>query len=650
MKKLLLLLSLLFGYTFTHADELFYENYKWDEPIKLPLETDEDKIVLKDKEVVEFAHQKNTFYEFNLTHKIVYLGTSKQVESNNKLYIPLYSDAEVLEPKARVIKPNNEIVELDKSKILTSKDEETGQSYKYFAFEGLEEGSIIEYQYVIKRNANYDGARRFIQSNYPIHQYEFDVYAPWNLVFVFKVMNDTNTVQLDTTMTEKNHWYLHLDSIPKLEDEFDAPYYWLIKKLSYKLDRILNSGERDYTSYGKLSTSYYTSVYEKVEKSETKAISKLLKEIKVPKNADDEEKIRTAENYLKSNIRVVEFSAPELTDISSITSTKVASKFGITRLFANLLNKMGIKHELVLTCETTYGRFDKEFESYINVTDYLIYFPGIKKYIAPTEFEYRLGIIPASFADNYGLFIEETSLGDFKTGIGTTKYIKPLPYEETLHNLDVKVALNDDLSEVNLDISKATKGLYAVYTQPYLGIVNEEVRKNIVEEDLKSLLEHMEIEEWGLKNDDANLVGIEPLVINCKAQYNDLIENAGDKYLVKVGELIGPQMELYSKDERKLPVYSDFKRYYERKIVVEIPEGFKIANLDDLNINTSYNKDGEDILKFESKYNLNGSTLTIDIIEYYDQMYFEVEEYPNYRAVINSASDFNKVVLVFEKG
>lgn len=651
MNRLILLIALSLFANLGFADELelFYENYKWDDPIKLPITTDEDKLVLKDKEVVEFAHKNNVFYEFKLTHQIMYLGTDKEVEKNNKLYIPLYSDAEVLVPKARVIKPNNEVVELDKSKILTSEDEETGQTYKYFAFEGLEKGSIIEYQYVVKREARYDGSRRFIQTTYPIKDYEFDIYAPWNLVFEFKVINDTHEVQLDTTMTDKNHWYIHLDSVPKLESESDAPYYWLIKKLTYKLDRILNTGERDYTSYGKLSTSYYNSMYANVPKDETKAVSKLLKEIKIPKGADEETRIRTIENYLKNNIRVVEFSAPELTNIKSIISNKVASRFGITRLFANLLYTLGIKHELVLTTDTDYGRFDTEFESYVNVGDYLLYFPSLKKYVAPTEFEYRLGVFPAAFADNHGLFIKESALGDFKTGVGTTKYIDPLPYEETFQKLDIKVGLNEDLSEVGLDISKATKGLYAVYTQPYLNLVNEDVRKDLVEEDLKSLLEHMEIKEWDVKNDEADLVGVEPLVVNCTGEYNELIENAGDKYLMKVGELIGPQMELYSKEERKLPLYSNFKRLYDRTIEIEIPEGYKIANLDDLNIKTIYNKDGEEILKFESNYKLEGSKLVIDIIEYYDQLYFEVEEYPEYRAVINSASDFNKVVLVFEK-
>ena len=49
--------------------------------------------------------------------------------------------------KARVIDTEGKVIELDKSKILTATNEETGRTYKYFAFEGVTKGSYIEYIY-----------------------------------------------------------------------------------------------------------------------------------------------------------------------------------------------------------------------------------------------------------------------------------------------------------------------------------------------------------------------------------------------------------------------------------------------------------------------------------------------------------------------
>ena len=41
--------------------------------------------------------------------------------------------------------------------------------------------------------------------------------------------------------------------------------------------------------------------------------------------------------------------------------------------------------------------------------------------------------------------------------------------------------------------------------------------------------------------------------------------------------------------------------------------------------------------------------IKVNIHEYYDQIEYTVEEYPYYRDVVNSASDFNKVVLILER-
>ena len=62
-----------------------------------------------------------------------------------------------------------------------------------------------------------------------------------------------------------------------------------------------------------------------------------------------------------------------------------------------------------------------------------------------------------------------------------------------------------------------------------------------------------------------------------------------------------------------------------------------------------YEKAGKKVLLFESTYSVQENSITIDINEYYDQLYFEVDEYESYRKVVNSAADFNKVVLILEQ-
>jgi hypothetical protein len=106
---------------------------------------------------------------------------------------------------------------------------------------------------------------------------------------------------------------------------------------------------------------------------------------------------------------------------------------------------------------------------------------------------------------------------------------------------------------------------------------------------------------------------------------------------------------LYSDKERTQPVYDEYKREFVRKLTIVIPEGYHVKNLKDLNVKVEYVKDGKSICKFESTYKIEGNKIEVDVLEYYDQIGFEVEEYESYRAVVNSASDFNKVVLVIQK-
>ena len=125
-------------------------------------------------------------------------------------------------------------------------------------------------------------------------------------------------------------------------------------------------------------------------------------------------------------------------------------------------------------------------------------------------------------------------------------------------------------------------------------------------------------------------------------------EKAGRKYLFKVGELIGRQIQMYQEKERKLTLVDDYKRSYFRTINIRIPKGYKVVNLDDLNIENSYEKDGEELLSFKSNYKIIDGVLSITADEHYRINIIDKSIFEDYRKVINSAADFNKITLVLE--
>jgi len=192
-------------------------------------------------------------------------------------------------------------------------------------------------------------------------------------------------------------------------------------------------------------------------------------------------------------------------------------------------------------------------------------------------------------------------------------------------------------------------GYYGMYLHPLMNIIKPDSKTELVESYAKSLNESVTINDSNIENENPELFGTEPLIFNLDFSSDVFVEKAGRKYLFKVGELIGSQMELYQEKERVLPLENEFQRTYERIINVAIPEGYSIANLDDINIDNEYVKDGKVLLSFKSYYELNDNILKITADEYYKINKIPVEIYEEYRTVINSTADFNKITLVLVK-
>ena len=178
---------------------------------------------------------------------------------------------------------------------------------------------------------------------------------------------------------------------------------------------------------------------------------------------------------------------------------------------------------------------------------------------------------------------------------------------------------------------------------------SESDKDDLKEAIAKSINENIEIKEIKIRNEGVDKLMKKPFIVNCSFSSSDYLENAGDKTLFKIGQLIGEQAELYQDEERINPVENTYNHMYSREITFTLPEGYMCKNLDDLNLSVTPFKDGNDGAGFISTYSIDGNKVTITVDEYYTQMEFPVEEYQPYREVINAAADFNKITLVLEK-
>lgn len=658
MKKIVTLLLVLTTLNVVYAQLTpFYKSYTWADNIdemKSLKDTliDEEVLILKDYSSNEFSYSEatqNTLTQYVLTHKAYLLRTNNAIEDFNKVYISFDNTSEILRPEARVITPSNKIIELDSTKILTAIDEETNVQYKYFAFEGIEVGSIVEYLYVIKKRPYYEGSYVRIQSEYPIFNLDFHVISPSNLIFKFKTYNNTDSISNDTLANGKWDFNIKYDYIPSLKYEDNAAYESKLKALVYKLDRNTYSGTRDISSYSGLIQNMYDFLHFNEDKNK-KTVEKFLKQMKFKASKSTEENILFVEDYLKKNIYVNENNASqELKSISFITSNKLASELGILKLYSQIFTVLEIEMELVLSSNRLSKKFDSEYEATTFLEDYLIYFPSIDKYMAPTNLASRVGLPTFTLTHNYGLFIKEVALGGFKTGLGEIKFIDPVPYSENTDKMYINVSFDEEnITNQKIFFNRQMSGYYAKDLQPFYYLITGKDKTELNKQLFTNINSELEPENIVVKNENAADLGRKPFIIEAEFETDVFIEKAADKIIFEIGNLIGPQTEIYDSLERKLPVELRFARYYYREIKVKIPENYKIVNLEDLNIENYFTNENDTSMAFISKYTVENNELVVLCEEYYKNIDIPVKDYQEYRKIINSAADFNKIKLIFE--
>lgn len=652
MKRKILITLLLVVYQIGFCQNTpFFKGYDWDlNPIYSVKETTESMISIKERLVTEFFYDGDDFVEYFLEHKVLWLNSDDAIEDYNKIYLPFSSDSELQVNKARVIDVKGKIINLDDSKILTAEDEESGRTYKYFAFEGITKGSYIEFLYVVKRSPLYMGKKLYVQASYPKKDVQFDLFSPSNLVFDFKSYNNLPDFIEDTTIVNKNHYKLRLNKINKLENEYLSAYNASRGFFIYKLDRNTANNSNNIVSYDKVSQNLYSYYYKEYSKKTNQAIKTFINELDLNNTTEEEQKIRGIDNYIKSNVFSSDIASDDLENLDEVLSKKVANETGVLKLYLALLRSLNIKHELVLTSNRKELKFDRKFEANNFLTEFLIYFPKYKKYLSPNANNTRYGFPSPYYTDNYGLFIKEVTVGNFKSALGKIKYIKPVKAKENYDKMIVDVSFDkQDLTSNSIHFERAFNGYYAMNIQPFTNLIVGEKRKELINSIFENISENIEISKSEMVNDKPELFGVEPITFISDFTTNDFVEKAGRKYLFKLGKLIGAQMQLYQEKERVLPLENEFQRSYFRTINIQIPDGFKITNLDDINLNNVYLLKGKEVFSFKSFFSIENNLLKITADEHYRKNIVPVDIYEEYRKVINSAADFNKIVLLLER-
>jgi len=471
--------------------------------------------------------------------------------------------------------------------------------------------------------------------------------TPAHLAFKFKSYNGLPAVK-DTIIGNRRIYFIQADNIPELRNEEFSNYARERMRLEFKLAYNLGKSNKELYTWADITQQEYTSLHD-LNKKELKAVAKLYNSLHINSLATIEAKITQIENYVKSEIIIQEVYQDAKPTLDKVIQDKFGSKTDLVKLYAAIFREAGIECQLVYTSERDELPFDGSFESWRFLNNYLFYFPATDKFMTPEEVNYRYPMIPANLTFTDGLFMKDISIGGLETAVASVKFIPPLDAHSTAQIINANISFTPDLGMAHLDVSVAMKGYYAVYIQPYYPQLPEDKKQQLLETLMKDITKDTHYTKLWAENTEPNSPIIEkPFIVHAELDGNALIEQAGNKMLFKVGEIIGPQSELYQDKQRKLKVENDYNREYIRTIKITIPEGYSITNLSDINIRHVYEKNGKMVFNFISSYTLEGNLLTINVNETYREITCPFDKYEDYRSVINAAADFNKVVLVFE--
>lgn len=654
MKKKSFLLSLILSlqFVFAFAKDFEYEGYNWTDNRKIntisATDEKEQAIILKDKRAVEFVYNEKGEPEvYRLVHKIIRVNTDEAIENYNTVYISMQDVIKIVELKVRVITKAGKSIELNKDNIKEVENLENAGLYKIFAIEGAEKNCEIEYFYILHSTPTFY-SKEVLQSGYISRNVDFELISPINLTFVTKSYNGLpDAVRADTVGKMKQTISLNVKEIPALKVEEFSTYNANKWKINYKLDA---NGKKKLFKWSTEAKEYYEKVYYWENEKALKPVDKLLKTIGTAKAKSEEEKVILIENYIKNNIVVNDNVGRDGFFIETIIEKKTASKFGLLRLMAAALTKEGIKHQLVLTSDRSEEKFDPKFEYYGFLDNFLIYIESLDKYIAPYETEYRYPFFPHYWSYNYGMFVKPVVAGEMKTAIDVMKFIPALDYKLSYHNHYIDLTFKPSMDGVKVKYKTTMSGYSAVTLQPFISLLDEAKKKEIGESLVKSSAEDAKVSNLLISNYDMNTNEIlKPLTITADFESSTVVEKAGIKYILKVGELIGRQSELYQDTKRQKEAENAHNHGYDREINITIPDGYKVTNINDLNMDVFYEDKGERTMAFTSKFVIEGNVIKITVNEYYKTIVYPLAIFENFRKVINAAADFNKIALVFEK-
>ena len=640
--KNIVFIIILFTYTINSYSQ-YYKDYNWEkEPNIVDIAVDninDSSVGIFEKTIVEFISGKfsNTIIKYETHHYQIKVLNDKDISRHSNIIIPMNEVINLVDIKVRIVNENGELSEFDSKTISKLDDFESSANFKTFHLAGVKNNSTIEVLYTLEKQYNIHG-NKILQKSYSIKKSEF-LLIPGPTEGIIKTYGVDSKVK-DTLIRTYPIKTIEIDNIPSIIDEEYATVIANRQRLSFQCplpDDNMNQEDYWENIVSNISPVMFPkNIHPKIFKTSSELIQKNEKNVYNIANKIDD--------YIKNHFTISENNNASLNNIDYILTNKTSNDFSIIQVYTQLLTAAGVNYEIVITANRYYNRFDSEFFDPNMLREFLIYFPEEKKYIAPNRLEYRIGEAPFDLLGNYGIYIDRLLNFYFSEIIQSDK-----SYSRIKRNITLD--FERKFKKVIIDEYQEYSGHWATNNRSMLNFSDEKGLAAFEDYLTATGIANKKVLNYDIINGELFQKNYNtPFIVNSKISTESLTTKIENEYVVKIGNVIGMQSQLYEEIDRFHPIEITYPNQYDYRIVVKIPKGYIIEGLEGLIFNKNYiSLMGNKICKFESNYEINDNELVISIQEFYKNLRYQKNRYNEFRDVINSASDFHNTSIKFIK-
>ena len=634
--------SIILIITFLNSFSQSYKIIDWDDKTVNLKSSDDDLQGIFSNHYIEYYKSKFSedvhVYE---THHMKTKINKITDESNNEILISKINVSEIIDVKSKVI--NNDSIKtygFNQMKEMINTSTST-ENYNYYKIPGINEQDIVEIIYTVKKDFNFNG-NKIIEESYPILSSKF-ILIENDFKSNIKIYNSYSSSVIDTLFDGKKSKLINFKNLDATSDEqYSTPIANKIK-VAYQCYE-----NRDDIS----QTEYWNNLVQNVRElffpiSINPIADELFNELKSKKISIPFNEISVAnaiDEYVKDNFTISDDENSKLNDIEYILKNKISNDFSIIQVYSNLLKAAKIDYEVAISCNRYFLKFDPELFDPNQLREFIIYLPNSEKYISPNRIEYRVSEAPDDLIGNYGVFID-SNLDYYFSQI--------TPSDESFSQIKkkIEVFIPKNLKKLKIKENRSFSGYWAIMNRNYVSFSENEETDFLVDYFTISGLNNKKVTNYAIDNfeisDNANNT---PLTIKSTISTNDLVEQKNGLIYLNIGKVIGLQSNLFNADKRINEIEINFPNSYEYLIEVNIPKGYRIYDISELNKLKEYiSVDGNISAKFNSSVNQSQDKLYINVNELYKELKYEKSRYQEFREVINAAASFYESSIVLEK-